>query len=233
LGFFSSVDVGGRGKLFISLAFSSFCLFFRAQFVYRNSEFTRGLSLSPEKARKKRNSIAQKSNKSMPENNYCHSKRLNSWAQLGLSPYARAVRLQESLYYSHTTMDIAGDLSSIWTLVQLAGAIIEYIRDAIGAPRERENLAKEIQATATLLNGLNATIILPQWRAILEAPHGPLEQFRGILRHVESKLRPSSKWNSRVKNLIWHFTKSEVQNLLSVIERIKSLLALALQNNNL
>lgn len=67
----------------------------------------------------------------------------------------------------------------------------------------------------------------------LLSPEGPVDQLTRILISLEAKLAKPTGWKEKRRLLIWPFEKSDVQSSLSVIERQKSLVVLALQGDNL
>ena len=67
----------------------------------------------------------------------------------------------------------------------------------------------------------------------LNVPTGPLEQFKIALEHLASKLAPVDGLRKVGKALAWPFQKTEIQDILNMIERQKSLFNLALQNDHM
>lgn len=63
-------------------------------------------------------------------------------------------------------------------------------------------------------------------------PKGPLEQFKAALEQLASKLASVKGLKKVEKNLIWPFQEQEVTEILSTIERQKSLFALIVINDH-
>jgi hypothetical protein len=64
-------------------------------------------------------------------------------------------------------------------------------------------------------------------------PKGPLEQFKGALEQLASRLEPSKGVKKVGRALTWPFQTEEIKEILSTIERQKSLFDLALQNDHM
>jgi hypothetical protein len=63
---------------------------------------------------------------------------------------------------------------------------------------------------------------------LLGVDHGPLDQFKDVLEQMVGQ-RPSSRKRDQAKSVLkWKFTKSEVENALKQMERLKSLIQCAL-----
>ena len=67
----------------------------------------------------------------------------------------------------------------------------------------------------------------------LKTPGGPLEQFRVELQRVACKLERVAGVKKFGKAITWPFQKEEVKEILSTIERQKSLFSLALESCNM
>jgi hypothetical protein len=66
---------------------------------------------------------------------------------------------------------------------------------------------------------------------LLGIQNGPLDQFKDILEKMVEQISSLRK-RDRIKSaLTWKFTKSEVENALKRIERLKSLIQCALSGN--
>jgi len=68
---------------------------------------------------------------------------------------------------------------------------------------------------------------------LLNAPNGPLIQLRKTLELLVEKLVPGSRIQQIAKALKWPFDKTEINEILGTIERLKSLFSLAMQNDHM
>lgn len=62
---------------------------------------------------------------------------------------------------------------------------------------------------------------------------GPLDQFKEAMEELARKLKPEAGIKKFGKALTWTLDKNEISNILSKIERLKTLVSLALQKDHL
>jgi hypothetical protein len=137
-------------------------------------------------------------------------------------------------------MDAVGFAASLVSLVQLTSDIVSYLKDVKDAHEDRATIYDELIALRTLLAPLEKRVRRSQaedpWLSsvcALGAPNGLLEQLRNDLLHLLHKLRPVEGAKKVQKMITWKFTKDDVNNTLNRIERIKTCVELALQNDHL
>lgn len=130
--------------------------------------------------------------------------------------------------------------ASIIAVLQLSGTVIEYLNDVKGASEDRYRLLNEVTSISGLLYFLKDRATQSQYGdswsttlASLNTPKGPLEQFKSALERLTLKLAPVEGWRKGGKALAWPFRKEEIKEILSAIERHKSLFSLALQNDHM
>ena len=133
--------------------------------------------------------------------------------------------------------------TGLTTLLQVSGKVIRYISEIKDASENRRQLLVEISSARGLLHVLQEIFRddAEEYSArhrntmlnTLLSPEGPVDQLTRILMSLEAKLAKSTGWKEKRGLLIWPFEKSDVQSILSVIERQKSLVVLALQGDNL
>ena len=131
-------------------------------------------------------------------------------------------------------MDPLSITSSIVAVLQLASSVVSYIGAVKDASDDRQRLIAEIGSITGFLfflkeepnNSSDASNSLC-------VANGPLDMYKSTLSELSSKLRPASGGLRKAgKSLLWPFQKSEVNNLLLRIERLKGMFILALQNDN-
>ena len=130
--------------------------------------------------------------------------------------------------------------ASITALLQLTSTVMQYINYVKDASKERLRIRDEISSTSFLLYMLNDHVQQAQsgepWLSTvrsLNMPKGPLEQFKRALEQLASRLEPSKGLKRVGKALAWPFQTEEIKEILSTIERQKSLFDLALQNDHM
>jgi hypothetical protein len=133
-------------------------------------------------------------------------------------------------------MDVVGAVASIATLIELATTVIGYIKSTKEAGEQCKKLLRETSGTLNFLILLKNQAEEKEWAntlIIITRPNGPVEQFRIALERLASKLSPTGGVKSVGKVLTWYFQKEEINEILSTIERQKSLFILALQNDHM
>src|SRR5271156_613000 len=134
---------------------------------------------------------------------------------------------------SVTMGDPLSTTASIIAVLQLTGSVISCIKTITDASSERQRLLDEIASIHYLLFLLKDKAEQAQRTSSLkwlEAPKGPLEQFKLTLESLASKLQPGEGLKKVGKAFIWPFQKGDVKEILSGLERLKSAFNLALQN---
>jgi hypothetical protein len=132
-------------------------------------------------------------------------------------------------------MDPLSMTASIIAILKLTTALTGYINDVRHATEEQKKVAVEASNLYTLLTSLRFRVEearsgdpwLDQLK-LLGVDHGPLDQFKDVLEQMVGQI-PSSRKRDQVKSVLkWKFTKSEVENALKQMERLKSLIQCAL-----
>ena len=130
--------------------------------------------------------------------------------------------------------------SGIIAILQLASSVVQYLNTVRDASDERQKLITEIGSVTGFLYLLNESADGPYrvnaqhttYKSLYLA-NGPLDQFKAALNELAAKLRPAHGGLRRTgKALLWPFQKSEINGILYRIERQKTLIGLALQNDN-
>ena len=114
-----------------------------------------------------------------------------------------------------------------------------YLNDIRHAPKERAQLAQEILGLLSLLITLKEKVEDADpgspWFSRLHSlgqPGGALDLYKQRLEELAVLLaKVGSK--SLGKDLLWSFDKKWIRNALTMIERLKSLISIALQEDNL
>lgn len=135
-------------------------------------------------------------------------------------------------------MDPLSVATGIVTVIQLSAEVARFLRAVDSATRERKDLLNEVRACGNILQELSDQADDSEegreWSETiraLEAPNAPLGRLSITLTTVAFKLQPKAGLQKAVESLKWPFKQKEVDRVLTAIEREKSLLALALENN--
>lgn len=131
-------------------------------------------------------------------------------------------------------MDPFSFATSVLTVLELTGILVKYINDVRNAPKERAQIAQEVSNVYALLTTLRFRAEDVQnndpWFnqvQLLAVKNGPLDQYKSTLEQLLVKVESASK----IKDLLWKFNKTEIKEALEKIERLKSLINLALAND--
>lgn len=128
--------------------------------------------------------------------------------------------------------------ASVINIIQLTGTFLEYLRAAKQAHSDRRKLLLEANSLLALLTSLRDFLDLEDrnafldWRQAirhLEAPDGPFAQYQSELENLLAKVCPASKLREVTQNIIWKLTKEDVNDMLLRLERLKSLVSIALE----
>ena len=133
-----------------------------------------------------------------------------------------------------------GLAASIAQLFDATTTAIKYLNDVKDAPKDRATLAREGSSLLALFTDLRyrveeAQLTDPWFTGVrsLGGESGPLGQFKEAIEELARKLKPEAGIKKFGKALIWTLDKNEISNILSKIERLKTLVSLALQQDHL
>jgi Fungal N-terminal domain of STAND proteins len=123
--------------------------------------------------------------------------------------------------------------ASIVAVVQVSAIVLKSLGDLKDTPRDLRRLRTEIDnLQSILIPALERLKRAKEEKLTIEqllSAQGPLEEFRVLLEHLKKKLAPAAGLNKARRAVTWQFQKGEIKDILSTIERQKSLFALALQ----
>jgi hypothetical protein len=131
-------------------------------------------------------------------------------------------------------------VASIIQLIDVTAQTIKYLNDIKEAPKDRGRLARETTSLLALLTDLRyrveeAKSAEPWFTSVcaLGVEGGPLSQLYEAMETLVRKLRLERGLKKLGKALVWTLEKNDVLEILSKIERLKTLVSLALQNDHL
>jgi hypothetical protein len=136
-------------------------------------------------------------------------------------------------------MDPLSITASIIAVLQVTKEVISYLKETKAAPKELTKVYEEAKNLVILLYELKDSVREqnsrePWLRATsgLAVRDGPLDQCKKALEALVSKTTGHGL-RKIGQVLAWKFTKEEVMALLSQIERIKSLVQIALEMDHM
>ena len=137
-------------------------------------------------------------------------------------------------------MDPLSAVASVVAILQLSVKVIGYLIDVQVASKERALCAIEVANLNSLLTDLrfrleDADTTTPWYDATrkLGVENGPLDQFREALEELQSGMTGGGATKRLGNALMWKFKKEHVASILGRMERLKTLVQVALQNDHL
>lgn len=135
---------------------------------------------------------------------------------------------------------VVGFVAAIVQLIDVTSKVVNYFNDIKDAPKDRAKLSREAGGLLALLIDLRyrveETTSTNPWFAGLRSlggERGPLMDFKHAMEEIADKLVPTTGVKNLKRALRWKFDKKEIEAILSKIERLKTLIGLALQKDHL
>ncbi|MCJ1471189.1 hypothetical protein MMC07_009837, partial [Pseudocyphellaria aurata] len=133
-------------------------------------------------------------------------------------------------------MDPVSVTASIIAILQLSTTVLGYLNDVKDASKSRKKCATEASNLYHLLLSLRFRLedgsSNERWFDSVKAlgfANGPLDQFQQVLEQLQTKMTGGSRLKKVGDALMWKFTKEEVTNMLARMERLKTLVQVALE----
>lgn len=132
-------------------------------------------------------------------------------------------------------------VAAIVQLIEATSKVISYFNTMKNAPKDRAKLVREAYSLLTLLADLRDQVeennsSTNSWFTGLQSlgeEGGPLMQFKNAMEDIANMLAPTTDF-ARVRRVVrWKSDKKEIDAILSKIERLKSLIGLALQKDHM
>ncbi len=129
--------------------------------------------------------------------------------------------------------EVLGVVSSIVALIEISFTCIKYLKDVKEAPGECNELFNELSDLTHCLSDVKPLIEKATeddpWLVTMQTLSGPFARLEMTLDDLKNELELTS---SGMKRLLWKFKKESVQDALKKIERIKSLVIVAVQRDH-
>ncbi|KAI4181646.1 MAG: hypothetical protein LQ348_004987 [Seirophora lacunosa] len=136
-------------------------------------------------------------------------------------------------------MDPVSAVASVVALVGVTLKTVKYVNDMKDASKERQDLSKETADLLPMLTGLRNMIENPRRSETsfngvkgLVSADGPLDRLREALEQLNKKVKAKRGIKKYARVLVWPLEKEECKEVLGKIERVKSLISLALEGEN-
>jgi hypothetical protein len=137
-------------------------------------------------------------------------------------------------------MDELSAAASIIAVLRLTGEVLGYLNDVKNAPKECQQCTIEASNIQNLL--INLRYRLEQGQAghpwftavrALNIENGPLDHYKQALEQLQSRVEIQNGIQKVKRRLLWTFRKEEVASILARMERLKSLVNIALEMDHL
>lgn len=137
-------------------------------------------------------------------------------------------------------MDPLSVTASIIAILQLSVKVLGYLNDVRDASKDCMQCAAETSNLCNLLFNLRHRLEeespdKPWYTTVraLNVENGPLDQFKQALETLQTKMTGGARLKGAGKALLWKFKKEEIASILSRMERLKTLIEIALQMDHL
>lgn len=133
--------------------------------------------------------------------------------------------------------EVAGLAASIIAILELTESVVDYVKSYRGAAKERGKLLKELSCTSSLLAQLKSRLDesnTAKWMQAVQqlgGVDGALQQFQDAVTALKKKMQSTSPQRKFIRNLVWHFTKSDIEHLLDRCARLQELCSAAMLND--
>ncbi|KAF2856939.1 hypothetical protein T440DRAFT_438129 [Plenodomus tracheiphilus IPT5] len=133
-------------------------------------------------------------------------------------------------------MDPLSATASVIAILQLSAKVLSYLNDVKDTSKGRAQCAIEASNLHKLLTDLRFQLEEghghQSWFSAVQAlavKNGPLDQFKQALETLQAKMTDGGQLKKVKEALIWKFKKEEVDAILARMERLKTLVEIALQ----
>lgn len=134
-----------------------------------------------------------------------------------------------------------GVVSGIIAVADLTYTVLGYLKSVHDAGKEIQDYNREAPNFAELLTSLAVHVAQsggqngdPWFESVRALQHGPMQQYRTAVETFKEKVTPGTGRRERfAQHLIWKFVKDDVKHILEKMERLKSLIVIALQKDHL
>lgn len=136
-------------------------------------------------------------------------------------------------------MDPFSFAASVVTILQVTFKVGECLRDAKDASTECSQFMTEASNLSnllvTLVSRISETSHDPWCRKVQElgGKDGVIYQYRVALEQLKDKLTKGHEIKKIKKTLLWKYVREDAEHILSRIERLKSLVQIALEMDHL
>ncbi len=133
-------------------------------------------------------------------------------------------------------MDVVGFVSTLSSLIGLVGTVGSFIKDVIKSTRDRAKFKSECEATRVMLEGLMDVVAKesegtgPWLRSVCQLAEkgGGFDALTECLEEIQTMLPRPGRFEEFLQRGTWFLDKKDMAEALLRMERVKSLIDIAL-----
>lgn len=134
-----------------------------------------------------------------------------------------------------------GVVSGIIAVADLTYTVLGYLKSVHDAGKDIQDYNREAPNFAELLTSLAVHVARsggqngdPWFESVQTLQRGPMQQYQAAVETFKKKVAPRTGLHEKfTQHLTWKFVKHEVKEILEKMERLKSLIIIALQQDHL
>lgn len=137
-------------------------------------------------------------------------------------------------------MDPLSVTASIIAILKLSSEVFGHLNDVKNAPRDLEQYTVEASNLFGLLVKLRYRLEEERsdnsWHNAVQnlgVKNGPLDQFKQVLEQLQTRITGRGRLKNIGDKLMWKFSKEEINSMLARMERLKTLVQVALEMDHL
>lgn len=134
-----------------------------------------------------------------------------------------------------------GVVSGIIAVADLTYTVLGYLKSVHDAGRDVQEYNREAPNFAELLTSLAVHVAQsggqngdPWFESVQTLQRGPMQQYQTAVERFKEKVAPGTGLREKLtQRMTWKFVKDDVKEILDKMERLKSLIVIALQKDHL
>lgn len=134
-----------------------------------------------------------------------------------------------------------GVVSSIIAIADLSYKLLHYFKAVHDSGKEIQEYNREAPHFAELLTSLAAHVAQSSgqngdswFESVRTLQRGPMQQYQTALEEFKEKVEPGTGLREKLtQRIAWKFVKDDVKEILERMQRLKSLIIIALQEDHL
>lgn len=134
-----------------------------------------------------------------------------------------------------------GVVSGIIAVADLTYTVLGYLKSVHDAGKDIQDYNREAPHFAELLTSLAVHVAQsggqngdPWFESVQTLQRGPMQQYQTAVERFKEKVTPGTGFREKItQRITWKFVKEDIKEILAKMERLKSLIVIALQKDHL